>query len=982
MYFYPGFFKQIIMKKILFCLVLTLLVFNFSLNGQTAWYNSAQSRIDTLRKGNFTIKVLDSTGFGVRDSIKIIHKKHEFPWGTAYDLNANSNSGTTYSGSTASAIISKYGDNDIYKTERWGKYVAYELPAIAGKSYYLTLKLAEIYFSTANSRIFDVYVDGVRVMQNIDKYALANGKNIAFDTTIVVTAQKSKIKVEFNTLKDNVSINGLVLTESTNSSILRLNCGGSTITIGGKTYYGDNTYLNTTSAALFTTDDDWYKSVILKYCNYGVSGNQFKWSGIQPNPTPLNYAPFEYTMNWYTKMGLEMRAHTLLWGGNNSTDYHCIPQWVMNLSSTPKLMYDTCKHRVVREVTRYKGKIKEYDVLNEPYHANHLQKTVGDSINWNCFKWAHAADPDARLFVNDYNIIEWQDQTTGFINLVKKMLQNGAPISGIGAQCHIGSSVDLVNFKARFDQLAQFGLPIKITEFDMGAKSLSQQQYASEISKMMRLAFSHPAIEGFIFWGLTEPTWVPESIVNLIREDKTPKIAADSVYHLIHNVWTTKIADTTNINGEFVFKGYYGDYDVLIKENGKWEKHTISCKKAEKGNTIEIKAGTGKPISPVVRNIKIVEPNSIELTFNKTMANPAGEFKNFKMFDSKLNYIVSASFKSGDSATIVLTTNAPVKKRDYVPVSYLPGTLKSADGGILEPFGPIINDSLITSYNSAKTTTNGKIVSVAFDRKMVDTTVKATDFIVKVNNVINIVSLAKLSTSKDTVHLTLSAQVTKNSDAIQVSYMPGSLYTTIGKFVTSFESKPVTNSVIVPNFLSATTATTGLSVQLNFDQVMANPAGQETNFTVTAAGQAVPVAGVSLLTDKRNILLTLTSSVLKGDSIIVKYNPGSLFSAIGVPVQPFIKGATNKSTLTSSFSISSLASTVYPNPFDDIIYVINNNNFEQITISNLIGSCLISEKLAKGEKAEINTSALKKGIYLITITKNGTVSQVFKLVKN
>src|SRR5659263_338397 len=173
---------------------------------------------------------------------------------------------------------------------------------------------------------------------------------------------------------------------------------------------------------------------------------------MEANKGNLTYSPFEYTNNWFKSVGWDMRAHTLLWGAYNVTDYHAIPKWVMDLSSTPKAMYEACKTRVIREVTRYKGIVKEYDVINEPTHAKYLQSIVGDSINWNCFKWAHEADPAARLFVNDYNIIEWQGQTDDFVALVKKMLLNGAPITGIGSQCHIGSSVDLTNFKTRFDQ--------------------------------------------------------------------------------------------------------------------------------------------------------------------------------------------------------------------------------------------------------------------------------------------------------------------------------------------------------------------------------------------------------------------------------------------------------------------------------------------------------------------------------------------------
>lgn len=970
------------MTRILFFIVFSLLFANVNVKGQTTWYNNAQSRIDTLRKGNFTVKIVDILGNPLVDSVKVIHKKHEFSWGTAYDLNSGSSSGTTNISSTSSQITSAYGDEAVYKSERWGKYVAYDLPAVSGNDYKLTLKLAEIYFSTANSRIFDVYVDGARVIQNLDKYALAGGKNIAFDTIMDVHAISGKIKVECYASKDNASVNGLALVEVNGSSSLYLK-SGSSVTINGRVYKADNSYVNTSAASLLSSDNDWYKSVMLKYCNSGVSGNQFKWSGIEPSGRNiLNYAPFDYTFNWYNSVGWDMRAHTLLWGGNNSTDYHCIPQWVMNLSSDKNAMYEACKTRIIREVTRYKGKIKEYDVLNEPTHANYLQSIVGDSINWNSFKWAHEADPDAKLYINDYNIIEWQNQTDNFVALVKKMLQNGAPISGIGSQCHIGSSVDLTNFKTRFDQLGQFGLPVKITEFDMGAKSLTEKQYAAEISKMMRLAFSHPSIEGFVFWGITEPTWVPESIVNLIREDRTTKLAADSLYHLTHEVWTTKLAGETDLSGNYAFNGYFGDYEVLVKENGKWEKHTISCIKSEKGKSFELVLGSGDVCNPKLISVKNVAPNQIFLTFDKKMTDPSLEAKNFKIFDSKLNYIDSAALKSDDSTTVVLTTGSIIGERDYLPVSYLTGNLKSADGGVLEVFGATINASLTPSYVSSKTSASGKTVSILFDRKLVDSTVNVSDFRVTLNNIEYAVIQARLSSTGDSVVVTLDTSVTKVTDKIKVAYLNGNLMTTNQLYVTSFDGQNVTNALVVPKLKSAKTNSLGNTIYLAFDQSLALSSDMELDFKVNSNGNDLTAIAAKLASDNKIILLTMSATIQKGQTVDISYLPGSLSSKIGVPVVAFSSAVANNSTIIIDAvnEIGKPEATIYPNPFTNQLYLVNTEQFEMFTICDIHGKILIAEKLIKNEPTVINTESLKTGMYFLTIS-NGLENKVFKMVR-
>jgi uncharacterized repeat protein (TIGR02059 family) len=940
---------------------------------QTTWYNAAQSRIDTLRKGTFSVKMLDKLGNPVSDSVKIILKKHAFTWGYACDLSIPSTAGTTYKGSTTSGITSIYGDQAIYQTERWGKYLCYTLPTVTGKPYNLTLKFAELYFSTSGSRIFDVYLNGELLLKNFDKYQKANGKFVAYDTTFSFTATSDVAKVEFLASKDNVSINGLILAETTGSSTLRLNCAGTTINIKGKLYYADDTYINNASASSLPTDDDWTKAVMLKYCNFGVCGNEFKWSGIEPTKGVLNYAPFEYTYNWYKSVGWDMRAHTLLWGGNNVTDYHCIPQWVMDLRSNPKAMYDTCRMRVIREVTRYKGVVKEYDVLNEPTHANFLQSIVGDSINWNCFKWAHEADPNARLFVNDYNIIEWQDQTNNFVTLVQKMLQNGAPITGIGAQCHIGSSVDLTNFKTRFDQLGQFGLPIKVTEFDMGAKSLTEAQYAVEMARMMRLCFSHPSIEGFVFWGLTEPTWVPASIVNVIREDKTSKIAADTIYNLLHQEWTTNVSGLTDSKGKQVLKGYFGDYDVLAKINGNWEKFTLTFKKGDNGKSFEMVQGNGNTPSPKLKGVQIVGSNQIQLTFDKKMVNPSSNLKNFKVFDKKMNYLTAASLKADDSTRIILTTNASVNDKDYLPVSYAPGTVSSADGGILEAFGPEIDMKVKPTYVSSKTTTDGKKIQITFDNKLVDSTVVYSNYVVRVNNSVDTVTASSIGATKDYLQLTLKEPILKRTDAITVDYLPGALRRTDNLFVTSFAYNAVSNAISVPAVTSSTTTTAGTTIYLIFDQIMSDPTGQEATFSIySKIGTKLQIAKSDLFPSNTKVIrLTLSNAVIKGDSISVTYKPGTVSASTGIPAETFTTVVANVST-TAVTEASTSALSIYPTPFKEQINLVNVSDFDAVSVLELSGKTVLKQTLNGSATATIPTNTLGSGVYLVVLSQGST----------
>lgn len=91
----------------------------------------------------------------------------------------------------------------------------------------------------------------------------------------------------------------------------------------------------------------------------------------------------------------------------------------------------------------YKGKVYSWDVVNEPFdESGNFRKSIwynnfGESYIADAFKLAHAADPSAKLYINDYNIEAVNAKSTAMYNLVKKLKSQGVPIHGIGIQGHL-----------------------------------------------------------------------------------------------------------------------------------------------------------------------------------------------------------------------------------------------------------------------------------------------------------------------------------------------------------------------------------------------------------------------------------------------------------------------------------------------------------------------------------------------------------------
>ena len=151
------------------------------------------------------------------------------------------------------------------------------------------------------------------------------------------------------------------------------------------------------------------------------------------------------------------------------------------------------------------------------------------------------------------------------------MLDKKIPVQGIGVQCHYqGRPVSPGLFKERIDNVT-FGLPIIITEFDIGTFDqglhVSEQKQAEEFAKFIRSAYSHPAVSGILLWGFWDNRhWLKNG--GIIASDGRAKPAADSVYNLWHKTWTTRssaVADLWKAN----FRGFPGKYQVTIGKKRK-----------------------------------------------------------------------------------------------------------------------------------------------------------------------------------------------------------------------------------------------------------------------------------------------------------------------------------------------------------------------------------------------------------------------------
>jgi endo-1,4-beta-xylanase len=315
-----------------------------------------------------------------------------------------------------------------------------------------------------------------------------------------------------------------------------------------------------------------YKEKFLENFNSGVTENALKWGNMERKKGELDYSPIDKILEWTEANKIPCRGHNIFWG---------IPQfiqpWVKELPNEE--LEQTLKNRAETITAKYKGRFAEYDLNNEMIHGNYYQDRLGPEITKKMAEWAHNGDPDAMLFLNDYDILTG-NKLPQYMAHIRLLLKQGVPIGGIGVQGHLhAETFDRGQLKNALDSLAQFHLPIRVTEFNMpGQRSKyskdrnmqmtpeEEELKARELVDYYKICFAHPAVEGILMWGFWEgANWLPQS--SMYKRDWTPTPAAAAYKNLIFKDWWTNVKGKTDKKGEFSAPAFFGKYTVTV--NGK-----------------------------------------------------------------------------------------------------------------------------------------------------------------------------------------------------------------------------------------------------------------------------------------------------------------------------------------------------------------------------------------------------------------------------
>jgi len=149
----------------------------------------------------------------------------------------------------------------------------------------------------------------------------------------------------------------------------------------------------------------------------------------------VNYTTLDNILAWARQKGIAMRGHCIFWGVPNH-----VQDWLKALSDPEFKIAVAQRGRSI--AARYRDQFVEYDFNNEMMHANYYEQRFGLEFTRQMALWVKDGDPNARLFVNDYDVLTG-NRLADYVKHIQRLLDAGVPISGIGAQGHLhGDSFD------------------------------------------------------------------------------------------------------------------------------------------------------------------------------------------------------------------------------------------------------------------------------------------------------------------------------------------------------------------------------------------------------------------------------------------------------------------------------------------------------------------------------------------------------------
>ena len=319
-------------------------------------------------------------------------------------------------------------------------------------------------------------------------------------------------------------------------------------------------------AGVDSLDNERYRQTIAENFNKVVFENDLKWpSWVQQQSS--NHVTREQilaTLDWCDAKGIPARGHVMVW-----PSWQYLPSFLREMEHDPDQLQSTILAHIADQAEVLGERLAEWDVVNESYAHHDLLDILGRGAMIEWFQAAKQGAPNVRLFYNDYTMFSGEgpeSPSQHFEDTIQFLLEEGAPLGGIGEQGHFGGSPPSpLQVLETFDRFARFGLPIQISEFDIDTSDTELQ--VAYTRDFLTAAFSHPAVTGVICWGFWEGRhWKPRAAFWDTRWKLRPN--GQAWVELVKGQWWTNADLLTDVSGLVKIRGFCGEYELTLKAVG------------------------------------------------------------------------------------------------------------------------------------------------------------------------------------------------------------------------------------------------------------------------------------------------------------------------------------------------------------------------------------------------------------------------------
>ena len=283
-----------------------------------------------------------------------------------------------------------------------------------------------------------------------------------------------------------------------------------------------------------------YAETLSREFNLVTPENSLKFGPVHPDRDRYAFGEADLIVDFAEDHRMQVRGHTLVW-------HNQLPAWLTEGDWAREELADVLHDHIVTVVGRYRGRVVAWDVVNEAVgDSGSLRDTIwlrviGPEYVDLAFQWAHEADPDARLFYNDYGAEGLGPKSDAIYAMVESMVQRGVPIHGVGLQMHtsLGGCPDPGAVAANIERLAALGLEVHITEMDVRIpEPVTPEKLEAQARiyrDVLRVCVSARGCTAFVLWGFADcHSWIPDFFPGygaglIFDENYAPKPACDAI---------------------------------------------------------------------------------------------------------------------------------------------------------------------------------------------------------------------------------------------------------------------------------------------------------------------------------------------------------------------------------------------------------------------------------------------------------------------